>query len=202
MSLEPEAAALLSHWFGDDPDDGRVAEQQNPLWFERRPEHDREVGRRFGALLDRAERGALDVWRDHGRAHLALVIVLDQLSRVIGRGTPRAFRNDTRALALSRELLDNGEELALRPVERVFLLLPLEHAEELAAQEESVARCEALAREVPAAWREAFERFAEFARRHAEVIRRFGRFPHRNQILGRISTTEEEAFLRDRGPAS
>jgi uncharacterized protein (DUF924 family) len=187
----------LEYWFGNDLDDRRVAQRQAPLWFEHHLEHDREIIERFGGLLDAAERGALDSWRGRGRAHLALVVVLDQLSRVIGRGTPRAFQNDAHAMRVSRELLDTDVETALRPVERVFLYLPLEHSEDLVAQEEAVARCEALVREVPAPWRSAFENFAAYARRHADVIRRFGRFPHRNEILQRISTTEESEFLRN-----
>ncbi len=197
MSRDARFGALLDFWFGDDPDDARVAQQNGALWFAHRPRHDREIAARFGGLLDDAERGALDSWRGHSHAHLALIVVLDQFSRVIGRGTARAFQNDARALGLSRELFDTAAERELRPIARAFLHLPLEHAEIWTLQEESVARSEALAEEVPAPWRDSFERFAHYARRHAEIIRRFGRFPHRNEILKRVSTTEELAFLRD-----
>lgn len=195
----PGWQALLGYWFGDDPDDGRVAAAQGALWFEGRPEHDREIGARFGALLDAAEAGALETWDATPRSRLALVILLDQVSRVVGRGTPRAFRNDARALHHVRVMLDTDAERALRPIERVFLFLPLEHAEDRTLQEESVARCAALARSVPAAWRAAFDGFVDYARRHEAVIRRFGRFPHRNAILGRTSSAEEREFLRTPG---
>lgn len=195
--VPPDWETLLRFWFRDDPDDGRVARAQRPLWFGGEAAHDREVAARFGSWLDAAEAGGLESWATATRSRLALVILFDQISRVVGRGTPRAFRNDARALALAREMLDTDDERALRPIERAFLHLPLEHAEDLALQEECVARSEALARSVPAAWRDEFESFAEYARRHEVVIRRFGRFPHRNAILGRASSTDELAFLRE-----
>ncbi len=191
----PGWVELLQFWFGDDPDDARVAENQRPLWFGQRPEHDRAIADRFAGLLGAGEAGRLDRWRAEPRSQLASVILFDQVSRVVGRGTHRAFQNDGRALALARAMLDTDAETGLRPIERVFLFLPLEHAEDLALQEENVARCSALATSVPAPWRDAFDPFVDYARRHEAVIRRFGRFPHRNAILGRHSTPEETAFL-------
>ncbi len=174
-----------------------MARTQRPLWFGGQAAHDAEITARFGAWLGAAEDGELETWIGEAQSRLALVILFDQISRVVGRGTPRAFRNDAKALAHAREMLDSDAESALRPIERAFLHLPLEHAEDLALQEECVARSEALARSVPVGWRDEFESFAEYARRHEAVIRRFGRFPHRNAILGRVSSAEELAFLRD-----
>lgn len=197
LKTDRRAEELIEFWFGGDPDDGRVALQQRALWFEHNPAHDREITARFSALLREAESGALDSWGETPNQCLALIILLDQFSRVVGRGTPHAFENDPRALALSRRLVEEGAHKALRAIERVFVFLPFEHTETAEAQRESVALCEALAEGVPPRWREAFDGFSAYARKHAEVIRRFGRFPHRNEILGRVSTPEERQFLLD-----
>jgi uncharacterized protein (DUF924 family) len=133
--------------------------------------------------------GQLEQWRSTPLAALALVVVLDQFSRNMFRGTPRAFDGDPAALAAARGALERGLDRLLSPAERTFMYMPFEHAEELAAQRRSLALFEALD-----------PNDMEYARRHHEIIARFGRFPHRNAVLGRESTPEEIEFLK--GPDS
>jgi uncharacterized protein (DUF924 family) len=192
-------AELLQLWFGDDPDDARVAAEQSALWWGHHAHTDDELRARFGALAATAATGELDSWSLSPRGRLALVLLLDQLPRAIHRGSPLAFATDARARRLTLQALEVGADRGLRPIERVFLLLPLEHAEDLTCQNLSVARFRALAHDVPEAWRATFEGFVDYAVRHREVIVRFGRFPHRNAILGRPSTPDEIAFLEEPG---
>lgn len=133
-------------------------------------------------------------WRNKEKAG-GCVPVLDQLPRNLERGTPEAFACDAQALDAARRAIARGHDAELHPVERAFLLLPFEHAEDRDAQEESVRRFEALVREAPPEWRDVLAPFVDYAREHRDVIARFGRFPHRNAILGRASTGAERAFL-------
>lgn len=197
--LDARAAALLEFWFGDDPDAPSIAEGAERRWFAGGPEMDAQCARHFGADLAAAARGELDGWAAAPRGRLALVLLLDQLSRNVWRGTPAAFAQDDAARRLATEAVERGLDRALTAPQRVFLYLPFEHGESLADQRRSVALFEALAREVPERDRAAFERTADFARRHAAIVERFGRFPHRNAILGRVSTVEELAFLAEPG---
>jgi uncharacterized protein (DUF924 family) len=123
------------------------------------------------------------------------VLLLDQFPRNLQRGTADAYAHDAQALALARRTLERGLARELTPVEHVFLLLPFEHAESLAAQDECVARAERLALDCPPAWREVIRSFVPFAVQHRAIVERFGRFPHRNRVLGRASTPEELAYL-------
>ena len=198
-SLDPRAVALLRFWFGDDFDAATIAEGAERRWFAGGPAMDAECARRFGADLAAAARGELDHWAATPRGRLALVLLLDQLSRNVWRGTPAAFAQDAAARRLAAEAVERGLDRALTAPQRAFLYLPFEHGESLADQRRSVALFESLAREVPERDRVAFERSADFARRHAAIIERFGRFPHRNAILGRESTAEELAFLAEPG---
>jgi uncharacterized protein (DUF924 family) len=197
--LDPRAAALLDFWFGAHDDDATVAAAQAPLWWQHHAEADREVKDRFGGLADHAEAGALDAWAATPHGLLALVLLLDQAPRMVHRGTPRAFATDRAARALTRTALARGFDRELRPIEQLFVLLPLEHSETLADQEEAVERLRALEAAVPPAWRETFEGFTAYAVAHRDVIARFGRFPHRNEILGRESTDAERAYLAEPG---
>lgn len=190
---------ILSYWFGDHPDDGEVAKQKSKLWWEHDPELDRELSDRFGSLVEQAAEGALDSWADTAQGRLALILLLDQLPRAIYRDTPRAFATDGKALSLTRVGLQQKADHQLRPIERVFFLLPLEHSEDLEAQQLSVRRFLELESEVTPPLRVAFGNFVDYAVRHRDIIERYGRFPHRNSILGRESTAEEEAFLQEPG---
>lgn len=178
-------------WFGDDP--RAVPDALKSRWFRKDAAFDDECRTRFAATNDAAVAGALDHWARTPRGALSLVLVLDQLSRNIHRDTPRAFTGDARALAVARDMVWRRWDHALAPHERGFVYLPFEHAESLAMQREALRLFAAL---------DAFPETAdlsEWARRHHAVIQRFGRFPHRNAILGRISTPAETAFLATPG---
>jgi uncharacterized protein (DUF924 family) len=181
-----DPAAALDFWFGAPPYAPRAA------WFTKSEAFDAEVRERFGATLEAALAGTLPpAW---AAAPLAEILLLDQFTRNAFRGTPRAFAGDARALALAQRLADSGEHLALHPVQRVFAYLPFEHAEDAALQDRSVRLFAALAAEHPPA-----ADYLDYAERHRDVIRRFGRFPHRNAVLGRASTPEEQAYLATPG---
>ena len=130
---------------------------------------------------------------------MALILCCDQFPRNIFRGTPGAFAYDARALQLSLSGIERGWDRQLRCVERAFFYLPLEHSEDRGHQERSVELFGELLREAPEAQKSGFESFLDYARRHREIIAQFGRFPHRNRILGRVSTPEERAFLKQPG---
>lgn len=198
---EPEPVeSVLRFWFGDVTQDiGAAAKSQEKLWWSGGGEIDERIRQRFGAVHAQAIRGELDAWPLTARGRLALILVLDQFSRNIYRGTPSAFAQDDAARRQCIEGLDAGEDRQLGLLERVFLYLPLEHSESRADQVRSVALYEALTASVPDPLRELFEHFAKFARDHRDVIERFGRFPHRNRIVGRESTAEELAFLQQPG---
>jgi uncharacterized protein (DUF924 family) len=191
VSAVASAHEVLDFWFGtDDAVDKR--------WFGGGEAFDREIGERFGATIDAALAGRLDGWAATPDGALALVVVLDQFTRNVHRGTPQAFGGDARALAVARRLIDDGAAAALPPLRRWFVLMPLEHAEDAALQDECVRRFEALLADA-GPHREAIASALDYARRHRDVIARFGRFPHRNDILGRTSTPDEVEFLRQPG---
>lgn len=156
-------------------------------------EFDAEIRRRFLTTLQCARAGALDAWRQAPRSSLALVIVLDQFSRNVFRDSPEAFSADPTALSIARNMLAAGWDLRLTPLERGFVYLPFEHSEALPDQDEAL-RCFADLRPFP----ETADLYT-WAERHHRVIARFGRFPHRNAILGRPNTPEEDAFLQEPG---
>ena len=197
MTADPES--VLAFWFGPPGSNAEVAARQTRLWFGKSVENDREVAARFASALAAASAGALDHWAATPRGRLALVIVLDQFPHHVHRDRPEAFATDPQALAQSLSALDAGEDARLARVERVFLYLPLEHAESLELQTRSVALFETLAREADAGERPLFDNFLDYARKHRDVVARFGRFPHRNAILGRPSTPEEIEFLAQPG---
>jgi uncharacterized protein (DUF924 family) len=178
---------VLEFWFGA-PDSPAFGRPRAP-WFVKSAEFDARILDRFLATHEAATAGALDAWSSRPLAALALAVVLDQFPRNMFRGTPRAFAADARALALARDAVQRGFDEVLLPVQRWFVYLPFEHAEDLGAQRESLRLFERLATDAAGAGTLAY------AMRHYAVIERFGRFPHRNAILGRASTPEELAFL-------
>lgn len=191
---------LLALWFGDEADDVLRATRQAPLWWGKSSETDALLASRFDELAEAAAKGSLAHWADAPSGRLALILLLDQLPRNIHRGTPAAFAQDPLARDLCLKGLSIGADKSLSPLERVFFYLPLEHAESREQQVRSVSLFEALAAEQAGTPAQAtFAGFADFARRHQVIIERFGRFPHRNDILGRTSTPEEAAFLQQPG---
>ncbi|MBZ9663766.1 DUF924 domain-containing protein [Pseudomonas sp. LMG 31766] len=190
---------LLDWWFGADGSATEVSAARHGLWFGKRDSQDREAEVRFGALVEQALAGELHGWADDPQGWLAQLILLDQLPRMIFRDTPRAFAGDSLARPLLRSGLDRGWDRRLTPIQRVFAYLVFEHAEDLSLQDRAVELFADLLNEATAAERPLFASFLDFAERHQRVIARFGRFPHRNVILGRTSTDEEQAFLREPG---
>ena len=190
-----ETDKILDYWFGNDSDDLNVIKARGTLWFGKDERVDRYICQQFAPLLDRDwERSSMTV-----RQGLAQVVLFDQFTRNIFRGQAEAFAYDPIALQLVADGLDANVDRQLRPVERVFYYLPLEHSENLENQNRCVALYQRLAAEVLTDWQEAFNGFVDYAIRHQVIIERFGRFPHRNAILGRESTAEETAFLAQPG---
>ena len=188
-----DAQAVLDFWFLPAGSAGHGAARRE--WFHKDAQFDAQIRERFGALLELALAGGLPAWQDGGPLPaLALIVLLDQFTRNVYRGTPRSFAGDALALHTARRLVDTGAERTLLPQQRGFVYLPFEHAEDLAMQRQSVDLFARLAAAQPG-----FESSLDYARRHCVIIERYGRFPHRNQILGRASTPEELAFLRQPG---
>ncbi len=190
---------LLSLWFGDNPVDSSVAAEKKQLWWGHSAETDEMLRERFGTACASAAVGILNHWTGSPRGRLALILLLDQVPRAIHRGQPEAFALDADARRVAEQGLASGADRLLRPIERVFFYLPFEHSEELLDQERSVALFRELAGSIPESDRETFDYFLEYAVRHHAVVLRFGRFPHRNAVLGRQSTPEEVAFLEQPG---
>jgi uncharacterized protein (DUF924 family) len=172
------AAEVLRFWFDEHPKD----------WFVKNPDFDAEIRARFLSLHESAATGNLAHWVDEARSCLALVIVLDQFPRNMSRGEARAFATDELARAAARVILERGWDKEMTQAERLFAYLPFEHSESLEDQDLS---CELM--------KDFDEKLRDYAERHRDIIRRFGRFPHRNGILGRESTAAEIEFLEQPG---
>lgn len=191
---------LLDWWFGADQGTASaVAAARQTLWFGKRESQDREAFERFGVQVEQVLAAELQGWCDDPQGWLAQLILLDQLPRMIFRDTPRAFAGDALAQPLLLEGLARDLDRALTPIQRVFAYLILEHAEDPTLQECAVERFRGLLAEADTGDEALFADYLDFAERHQRVIARFGRFPHRNAILGRASTVEEQAFLREPG---
>jgi uncharacterized protein (DUF924 family) len=186
---------ILRFWFPGLPTSDQVAMvRQWEWWF--RGGGDTDITEHFSSLLERATRGELDAWSHEPRSRLALIIVLDQFSRTIHRGTARAFAQDPKACALTLEGIDIGHYRALEtPWEKTFFFLPLGHSEDPRNLELAVKLADELVKEAPQEYCALLEFSAAQARRHRDVIARFGRHPHRNELLGRRSTPEELEHL-------
>ena len=199
MSPALQTDAVLAYWFGVETDAALVADKQKALWWHGTPELDDELRRRFGVLVERAATGELDASRSTPRGLLGLILLADQLPRNIYRGTARAFAYDALARAHCRHGLAQEFDQRLRPIERVFHYLPLEHSESLQDQQDACALFSNLVAVADTGQRELFSGYLRFAERHRDIIARFGRFPHRNGILGRVSTAQELVFLQTPG---
>jgi uncharacterized protein (DUF924 family) len=197
--MENVCREILAFWFGDDQDDAATGAAKAELWWGHSPATDEVLQERFGAAASAAAAGVLDHWTGSPRGRLALILLLDQLPRAIRRDTPESFAQDDAARKTAAQGLESGADRLLRPIERLFFYLPFEHSEDLEDQDRSVELFRELASSVPEGQRPIFAGFLDYAKRHREVIARFGRFPHRNRILGRESTAEEIAFLKQPG---
>jgi len=191
------AKEILEFWFGSSVDDAQVQAEKGKLWFGKDEQVDAEIWQRFGTLITSAgQRGLLDGPEPEAYRYLATILLLDQFVRNVFRGERRAFASDPLALQLALTALQQGHDQVLRPIERVFIYLPLEHSEDLKLQNRSVELFQGLLQVAPAGSKKAFAGFLDYAVRHREIIARFGRFPHRNAILGRESSAAELEFLK------
>jgi len=192
---KPIAREVLDFWFGAPDESGHL--QTRPQWFSKDDAFDASIVRRFGSLIEHALVGGIDDWATPPLAPLpalARVIVLDQFPRNAYRGSARAFAGDAMALQTARALVASGLDRKLTGVQRQFAYLPFEHAEDRAHQRTSLQLFEQLGRDEPA-----LAGLSEWAQRHHDIVQRFGRFPHRNAALGRISTDKENEFLKQPG---
>lgn len=192
VDIDPRAQKILDLWFGapGSPEFGT----DRKLWWRKRRAFDSMLNERFGALLEEAQAGGLRDWERTPLSTLALIVLLDQLSRNCYRNTPRAFAGDARALALARALVESGGDRRLPSAyHRAFAYMPFEHDESMESQREALHLFGKLKDET------GVTSFYESAVEHAEVIGRFGRFPHRNRILGRDMSPDEEAWLARHG---
>ncbi|MGI9309347.1 MAG: DUF924 family protein [Gammaproteobacteria bacterium] len=189
------AEAILDFWFADVGDNPERLSERSSLWFMPDADTDALIKRDYEDWVLQAERGQLNEWADTEQGKLALIILLDQFPRNIYRGTADAFRCDALALALSNGLCATDLPRDLNPVETVFALMPYEHSEDLRMQRHCVSQFDCLQASVPQNWRVAISDFREFAVSHCEIIERFGRFPHRNEVLGRAPTDAEQDYL-------
>ena len=192
---------VLTQWFGSARPDNAQALQYKSRWFTKSPAFDEELRERFGVAVEAALGGALQHWSAQGPwQHLALVVLLDQFTRNIFRNTPKSFAGDPQALTLALQAMQSGADQQLPEVVRVFMYLPLEHAEDPGMQQRCVAAFDAMHQAAEEAeLREYLAGSLDYAHRHQVVIERFCRFPHRNAILGRASTAEEAAYLAQPG---
>lgn len=198
MMETPES--IREYWFGAAWEDAAVtARERAALWWSKNLELDNQIRRRFESCVIKAGSGELDHWASNPQDRLALILLTDQFPRSIYRDSANAFAFDTKALSLARDGIDAGFDISLRPLERVFFYLPLEHSESLADQQRSVSLFQKLLDEAGPDQKPTFAEYLDFAARHRDIISRFGRFPHRNKALGRISTSEELSFLQQPG---
>lgn len=201
---DARAEEILAFWFGDLNGPYAFDAAAAPRWFQKDDDFDEEIRRRFGPLVEAAQRGELDEDRPSPRRRLAHVILLDQMSRNAFRDTPRMYAGDRRSLRLAKEGIASGDHEKLRFIERTFLYMPLMHSEAEEDQRECVRRWRGLISALPddmkqGALGKLLENGLRYAQRHEEIIVRFGRFPHRNEILGRETTPAEREFLKEEG---
>jgi uncharacterized protein (DUF924 family) len=193
-----EIEQVLDFWFGSCGADGSLDPVKRRMWFSDGSKYDAEIRKRFRKLHRRAAEGEL-AWAGTPRGRAALIVVLDQFSRHIHRGKAAAFAQDPRAQQLAASGVEQGMDRELVPALRAFFYLPFEHAEDLKLQRLGARLFERLSTEVAPAWRKDYIGFADYSGHHRDIIERFGRFPHRNRILGRPSTPKEIEFLQQPG---
>ena len=192
--------SLLAYWIGGAADDADAAKARNKLWFRKSFATDTEIAERFTDTLSALAGGLAYDWAVASpRGRLAAIIALDQFPRNMFRGTASAFEFDARALDLCTHGILLAEDMGLKPVERKFFYMPLEHSERLSDQDLSVKAFGAALTSAPPTFKPIMQDALTYAERHHEVIKRFGRFPHRNDVLGRQSTAEEVAYLAEPG---
>lgn len=186
---------ILSFWFRERALSAPQIDARMDVWFGEDPDFDAEILSDYAHDVERASDGELDHWAQSPSGRLALILLLNQFRRNIYRGTPEAFSKDKVALKLCIEGAMGNLDSGLAPIYRVFFYMPLQHAESRKVQEKSVDLFSKIAKAVSPTYKETFETIAQFAELHADIVMQFGRFPHRNKMLGRENTAEEEEYL-------
>ena len=192
--------AILAFWFEEKELSAPKIDRRMDVWFSEDEVFDHECKKEFAQDVELASAGALDHWAHQPRGRLALILLLDQFRRNIFRNTAEAFAKDGMALKLCVEGAMAKKDKGLSPIERAFFYMPLQHAESRKVQAKSVELFNRLAAAVSPTYRETFETMAQFAELHRDIVEQFGRFPHRNQLLNRENTPEEEAYLAGDSP--
>ncbi len=193
--MPTDPSEIIDYWLGTDQNSVEAMKRQGKLWYTVSSETDNRIRTRFGATLNEAETGHLDDWQNTGEGSLALVILLDQFSRNLYRGSSDAYRNDEQAFDVADHAVATGQHHLLSVPARVMLYHPYHHAESESGQQKAVELFTELKNNSAPDWHDELENHLSFVRSHAETVRRFGRFPHRNTVLNRTSTPEEMAFL-------
>jgi uncharacterized protein (DUF924 family) len=192
--------AILSFWFKEQALSAPQIDRRMEIWFGEDPIFDHEIEKEFANEVAKASKGELDHWADSPLGRLALIILIDQFRRNIHRGTARAFSKDKLALKLCVQGAMEKKDRGLTPIQKVFFYMPLQHAESRKVQAKSVELYSRLAESVSPTLRETFMTVAQFAELHKDIIDRFGRFPHRNKLLNRENTREEDQYLAGDSP--
>ncbi|MEO0770977.1 MAG: DUF924 family protein [Cyanobacteria bacterium J06649_4] len=204
MPAHPRVNDILAFWFGDLPLEGPVYGtdpnygQYRKVWFIKNDAFDEQIRRHFLADVQKAAAGKYDDWQLDPESAVALLLLLDQFPRNLYRSDPRSFATDTKALAVAQALVETGKDKTLVPAMRFFVYVPFEHSENLAHQNRCIELMSGLNADYPALDK-GLKNGVDYAVRHRDIIQRFGRFPHRNEVLGRESTPEEVAFLKQPG---
>lgn len=193
--IEKIAQEIHHHWFGFLKAPGHFPKEKMSLWFVQNDEVDRKIRNHYQAVLEQAAKGELEEWKKTPRGYLSLILLLDQFSRHIYRGTPEAYACDGVSLELVEKGVEEQIDMHLYPIERCFFYMPLQHIEDLKVQEKSVKLYSLLIDDLPEELKHTFLEFLKYAKMHYDRIAQFGRFPHRNAILNRPSTPEELEFL-------
>ena len=193
--------AVLTFWFEEQALSAPQIDRRMETWFGSDPVFDMEIGKNFANEVELASAGKLDHWAESPRGRLALIIMIDQFRRNIHRNTVHAFSKDRLALKYCVEGAMKKHEQDLTPIEKVFFYMPLQHAESRKVQAKSVQIYERIAASVSPTYRETFETILQFAELHKDIIEQFGRFPHRNTLLNRDNTPEEDAYLANDAPS-
>ena len=198
---DSDIGRVLDFWFSGRELDSPNIDARMDRWFGSDPDMDQEIRDQFSDLVAKGSTGELDHWASTPEGRLALIILLDQFRRNIYRGSADAFNEDKRALRLCVEGIVDKVYKKLSPEQQIFFFMPLQHSESRKVQEKSVNIYRALANRVSETLRETFLTTAQFAELHRDIVDQFGRFPHRNEVLGRENTAEEEQYLSGEAPS-
>lgn len=202
MSTDDEIISdIVAYWLGPALDGPEIAYARRDWWYDGPPSADAEIRSRFGEHVARACNGELEDWRATPEGTFALILLLDQFTRNIYRNTPDAYLGDKQAFEIMQGAMDRGLDQDLHLVARIWFYHPYHHAEDLAEQDRGIALLNTLLNISPEPWHRYIGRSIKGWTRHRNIVARFGRFPHRNAVLGRENTDDERAFLNDDGEA-